>query len=88
MSRRWIIGLVFCGLAAAASPVQAARSAWEAGNRRAHKLGYGEAQSACFADVFSRYAHIGPKGGFTLAGGRSRRGPMGAELWNNCRVYW
>ena len=87
MARYWAAVFIVCGLGCAATPA-AAKSAWQAGHRRAAKLGYSEAQAACFADVFERYASLNPRGNYVVQARRSRRSPFAAEVWNNCRVYW
>ena len=82
-SGRASMGLVamLATLALATGEAQA-RSAYESGLRRAQRHGLNAEESACYAQVFARYAVLNRYGHYAAP----RKYPFRLDLWNQCQV--
>ena len=76
-----------CLLLGSMGTALAARSAYDAGHRRAIRHGYTEQQAACFGELFSRNAALNQFGHYAVLGRKGRRSPFIAEAWSQCHVF-
>ena len=82
MAGRWrAVALLCLPIVLGCGPAEA-KTAYESGLRRAHRHGLNAEKSACYAQVFARYAVLNRHGHYAAP----RKYPFRLDVWNQCQV--
>ena len=82
MAGRWMAVALLCLPFVLGGGPAEAKTAYESGLRRAHRHGLNAEKSACYAQVFARYAVLNRYGHYAAP----RKYPFRLDLWNQCQV--